>query len=63
MQLNIKHSPTALHYLNDYPQAVPSLRIERSRGGERCLWKARTTLKKMEETKTYLTKCWSRIDA
>jgi hypothetical protein len=60
MQLLIKGSPKHLYYLNDYPTLNPSLRIERSEGGERCLWKERTSLKKMEETKKYLASCWHR---
>lgn len=53
-----KSTKRSLYYLNDYCNAKPSLRIESTRGGERCLWRARTTIKKMEETKRYLDKCW-----
>ena len=48
-----------LYYLNDY-ETSPTLRIETSYGGVRCLWKAFTTLKAMESCKDYLAKEWNR---
>jgi len=53
-----KRAKRRLYYLNDYGHAVPRLRIETRRGGERCLWRERTVLWKMEQTKLYLEKCW-----
>lgn len=47
-----------LYYLNEYSTQPRSLRIELERGGERCLWKAKTSLKQMEETKRYLETLW-----
>lgn len=60
MQLTFERALRRLYYLNDYPTHVPSIRIESTAGGERCLWRERTTLRKMEETKRYLEACWDR---
>jgi hypothetical protein len=46
-----------LMYLNQYQEA-PRFRIETSRGGSRCLWKAITSRKKMEETRAFIVRCW-----
>ncbi len=59
--LGIKHNRTQKLWLNDYP-SVPSLRIETHKGGERCLWKANTTVAKMEQTKRFLMKTWKRVN-
>ena len=43
-----------LYFLNEYATPQRSLRVELERGGERCLWKAKTSMKKMLETKKYM---------
>jgi hypothetical protein len=57
-----KASKCHLYFLNEYVTPKRLLRIELERGGERCLWKAKTVLSKMEETKRFLERCWH-IDA
>lgn len=48
-----------VYFLNDYwPIKENRLRIEEKRGGDRCLWKERTTLGGMEDCKKYLEKEW-----
>lgn len=53
-----KKTKSHLYYLNEYRAQANPLRIETTRGGDRCLWKARTYLSKMEETKKFLLKSW-----
>jgi hypothetical protein len=57
-EVKLKRANRRLYYLNDYGLGVPRLRIESTRGGERCLWRAITVIAKMEETRRYLEKCW-----
>lgn len=53
-----QRAPRLLYFLNDYYPLEPRLRIQEYHGGKRCVWKERTTLKKMEETKLYLESIW-----
>lgn len=43
-----------LFYLNEYFGEIPRFRIEEKRGGRACMWRAKTSMKRMTETKKYL---------
>lgn len=57
--LGIQRNRTQKLWLNEYSSA-PTLRIEGAPGGFRCLWKEKTTTKKMESTRNFLSKTWKR---
>jgi hypothetical protein len=51
------HSKMALYYINDHVHMVPRFTIDSVRGS-RVAWTARTTLRKMTETRNYLEKAY-----
>lgn len=58
VQIKNRATRHALFYLNEYFGQVPRLRIEEKRGGARCLWRARTSMTRMKETKRFLEQTW-----
>lgn len=51
------HSKMSIYYINDHVHTIPRFRIDSTRGS-RVAWTARTTLRKMTETRNYLEKTY-----
>ena len=57
--ISSKASKMQVWYLNDHVGGNPRFRIDSVRGGQRTIWRSRTSLKKMKETARYLERTWN----
>lgn len=58
--IQAKASKPQVWYLNDHVGGNPRFRIESTRGGQRTIWRERTSFKRMSDTKRYLESVWTR---